>query len=81
MASFFVSRIDTLVEAAGILVGLGGAFAFGRVSASFIPAVGAFDFAAFAGGALLLSTVAVLAADLPARRAAATSPMGVLRTE
>jgi putative ABC transport system permease protein len=67
--------------AGGIFVGLCGAFAFGRVAASFIPAVGAFDLTAFVGGALLLATVAVIATDLPARRAAATSPMDVLRSE
>ncbi len=67
--------------AGGAGIGLLGAFAFGRIAAGFIPAVGAFDPLAFAAGALVLFAVAAFAADLPARRAAATSPMAVLRSD
>jgi predicted permease len=67
--------------AGGLALGLVGAVAFGRLTAAFVPAVGAFDATAFAGGALLLLFVALLATDLPARRAAVTAPAEVLRAE
>jgi ABC-type lipoprotein release transport system permease subunit len=41
--------------------------------------VGAFDGPAFAGGVVLLMTAALLAADLPARRAALVPPIESLR--
>jgi putative ABC transport system permease protein len=65
----------------GVALGLAGALIFGRLAAAFVPAVGAFDGAAFAGGALLLIVVASLATGLPARRAAVARPAEVLRSE
>jgi predicted permease len=65
--------------AAGVLVGLVASLAFARLIAAFVPVVGAFDGPAFAGGVVLLMTAALLAADLPARRAALVPPIESLR--
>jgi putative ABC transport system permease protein len=43
--------------------------------------IGKFDFSAFAAVGLVLLTTALLACYLPARRAASTEPMSVLRSE
>jgi putative ABC transport system permease protein len=67
--------------AAGLLVGLAGAAALGRLASGFLPSVGSFDPVVFAGGSLVLAAVSVLAADVPARRAATSRPMDVLRGE
>jgi predicted permease len=66
---------------AGLVLGLVGALALGRGVAAFVPSVGSFDPLVFAGGALLLLLVSVVAADVPARRAAAARPMDILRGE
>jgi ABC-type lipoprotein release transport system permease subunit len=65
----------------GLVVGLAGAFALGPVVAPFVPSVGASDPLVFAGGAFLLLLVSLVAADVPARRAAAARPMDLLRGE
>jgi ABC-type antimicrobial peptide transport system permease subunit len=67
--------------AAGILIGVIGAFALRRVIAGLLYGVTATDPLTFVGVALLLSCVALLACWLLARRAATTDPMMALRDE
>jgi len=65
----------------GLALGLPGAFLLARLASAFLPGVGSFDPVAFFGGAIALSVIAVLAADLPARRAASADPMDALRAQ
>lgn len=66
---------------AGVLVGLAGAAGFARLVGTLVPGMGGFDALPFAAGALVLIATAALAADLPARRAAASSPATGLRAD
>ncbi len=65
----------------GLVIGIGFALLAGRLMASQLYGVGAYDPWAFVGAALLLAACAVLASMLPARRAASIEPMQALRTE
>jgi putative ABC transport system permease protein len=65
----------------GIAVGTAGALALARVLTSLLYGVSERDPAIFAGVALLLATVAALAAYLPARRASRIEPVVALRYE
>jgi putative ABC transport system permease protein len=65
----------------GVGVGLLGAFALTRVMTSLLFDVSADDPLTFAGVALLLSLIALLACYLPARRAARIDPLVALRHE
>jgi len=65
----------------GVLVGLALAFAASRLVHSLLYETSAADPAAIAAGIGLLLAAAFLAALLPARRAAQTDPMHVLRNE
>jgi len=63
----------------GLVFGLAGAVALGRIMASLLHGVGALDPVAFVGAPALLVAVAMLACYLPARRAAKVDPLVALR--
>ncbi|HEX5439109.1 MAG TPA: ABC transporter permease [Gemmatimonadaceae bacterium] len=65
----------------GILLGLAAAFGLTRLITSLLFGVGAIDPLTFAGVAVILAAVAVLASWLPARRAARVDPVIAMRAE
>jgi putative ABC transport system permease protein len=65
----------------GLVVGLTGAFALTRVLKSLLFQVSALDPAALAAAGVLMTIIGILAAWIPATRAAHVSPMTVLRDE
>ena len=66
---------------AGIVLGLAGALALTRLLAGMLFELSPLDPPTFLAVPLLLAVVACAATLAPARRAAATSPMAVLRTD
>jgi putative ABC transport system permease protein len=76
-----VLRQGGLVTLAGIAVGLAAAFAGASAIASVLYGISPRDPAVFAGTAIALLAVALLACWLPARRAARLSPLSALRAE
>jgi putative ABC transport system permease protein len=69
------------LAAAGIAVGLAAAFVLTRWMSSMLFGVAATDFNTFAGIAVLLGAVALLASYLPSRRGMALDPVTALRHE
>ena len=65
----------------GVVIGLGGALAGARLISGILVGVSARDPAVYVGVTLLLIFVAAAANYLPARRAAALEPAGVLRED
>jgi len=65
----------------GIAIGLAAALALGRVVASLIYGIRATDPLTFAGVALLLTVLGLLATLLPAYRATRVEPVRILREE
>lgn len=76
-----VVRQSLYLAAAGCLAGLAGAVALSKVLHSFLFEVSAIDPLTFGLVPLLMAAVALLAAWVPARRAAGVDPMEALRTE
>jgi putative ABC transport system permease protein len=76
-----VLRRGLMLTLVGVAVGIAGAFALTRLLASMLYGVQPTDPATFVGVSLLLPTVALLAAFLPARRATRVDPMIALRSE
>ncbi len=65
----------------GVVIGLAGALALGRVLSSVIYGVSARDFATFCIVAVMMTGVGLLASMLPALRATRVDPMHTLREE
>jgi putative ABC transport system permease protein len=76
-----IVRQGGCVALAGVIVGLGLAYAGSRFIASLLYGVSARDPAVFGVTTVLLVTVALVACWLPARRGARLSPLEALRTE
>jgi len=76
-----VVREGAILAAIGLGLGLIGAYFVGRAMQSMLFGVHALDAAAFGAVGAVLLAAALVACYLPARRAASTEPMRVLRTE
>jgi len=76
-----VVRHGMAIVAIGMVIGLGGAFTVTRLISSLLFEVAPTDPATFALTSFLLTTVALLACYIPARRAAKVAPMVALRYE
>jgi predicted permease len=66
---------------AGLAVGIVAAMASVQLVQSFLYGIGIHDFVSFAGAALIVATVAILATWIPARRATRIDPTEALRAE
>ena len=76
-----VVKQAVLIVSAGLLLGLVGSFALTRFLAAVLWEVTPTDPLTFAGVALLLTAVTLLASLIPTRRALRTQPAVVLHSE
>ena len=74
-------RRSMLLTAAGSVVGLGLAAAVAQLLTGLLYGVSPVDPVSFAGAAILLCAVALVASVVPARRATAVNPVEALRAE
>jgi len=81
VASRLVMRDTVQIAAVGLAVGVVLAVAAGRLEAAVLFGVRPDDVLTYAGSLVIIAAVIVLAAWLPARRAASVEPMEALRTE
>jgi predicted permease len=76
-----VLRQSLLMVLAGLVIGIGGAFALTRLMSSLLFGVNPTDVATFLGVSLMLACIGIVAGYVPARRAANVDPMIALRSE
>ena len=76
-----IFRQGFLIVGIGVLIGIFGAAAMGKLVANFLFGVSPVDALTFASTSLLLAAVALLACYIPARRAMKVDPMVALRYE
>jgi ABC-type antimicrobial peptide transport system permease subunit len=74
-----VARQAITLALAGVVFGIGGAFALTRLMSDLLFQVSATDPATFIGIAILFVLVALAASYIPARRAAGVDPLAALR--
>lgn len=67
--------------AAGVALGLGGAYALTRLATAFLFGISPLDLLSFTGATLCLVVAATVASYIPARRAARVDPIAALRSE
>jgi ABC-type antimicrobial peptide transport system permease subunit len=77
---WLVMREVLVLVSAGVVVGLPAAYGLTRLIQAQLYGVEPNDPASMAAATLLLSVVALMAGYIPARRAAACDPAGVLRS-
>jgi putative ABC transport system permease protein len=76
-----IVREGVILACIGLGTGLICAYFIGRAMRSMLYGVGAMDLSAFSAVGFILLLAALVACYLPARRAASTEPMQVLRNE
>jgi hypothetical protein len=76
-----VLRRALALVAIGVAIGTAGALALARVMAGLLHQIHPTDAATFAGAAVLLAALAVVASRIPAWRATRVDPLIALRTE
>jgi len=76
-----IVREGMQVVSSGIVIGLLGGLALGRLLTSLLFGVAVYDPLTFGGAAILLSAIGLAACAMPARRAARVDPMVALRDE
>jgi putative ABC transport system permease protein len=74
-----IARQVVILALAGVLLGVGGAFALTRLMQDLLFQISATDPATFVAVSILFVVVALAAGYIPARRAAAVDPMATLR--
>ena len=74
-------RDSVLVIGCGLLIGSALAYALGGIAASFMYGVAAHDPISLSVAVLVVVSVSILAAYIPARRASRLEPVAALRCE